>query len=151
MSLKQRITDNLKKAMLAGNSFEADALRSLKAAVLNEEVAQHKREEGLQDTEIEQIVAREIKKRDESARMYTDAGRQELADNEQKEAEVLKGFLPEQLSEEKITEVVRRIIKESGAEGMSAMGQTIGATKKELGNSADGATVARIVKQELGS
>lgn len=151
MSLKQRINDDLKKAMLAGDPFVSGVLRNLKASILNEEVAQGKREEGLEDSDIEQIVAREIKKRDESARLYTDANREELADNEKKEAEALKVFLPEQLSEEEITQVVKRIIENSGADSMSAMGQTIGAVKKELGNSADGALIARIVKQELSS
>jgi uncharacterized protein len=70
MALKQRIQDDLKAALLGGDRFVAETLRGLKAAVLNEEVAKGKRDEGLEDTEIEQIVAKEVKKRNESATLY---------------------------------------------------------------------------------
>ena len=71
MALKERIDGDLKTALLGGDRFKAQVLRGLKAAVLNEEVAKNKRDEGLDDASIEQIVAREIKKRNESAELYT--------------------------------------------------------------------------------
>jgi len=149
MALKQRIADDLKAALLGGDRFVAEVLRGLKAAILNEEVAKGLRDEGLDDAAIEQVIAKEVKKRTESAVLYTEGGRPELAENENKEAAVLKVYLPEQLSEDEITAIVRRIIADLSVTGNAAMGQVIGAVKKEAGTSADGATVAKIVKQEL--
>ncbi len=149
MALKDKINNDLKAALLGGNRFSGEVLRNLKAAILNEEVAKKKREEGLGDIEIEQVIAREVKKRNESAVIYENAGRIDLAENERNEAKVLSGYLPEQLSEEDIKVVVNRTIDEIGAKNMSAMGQVIGAVKNELGNAADGSIVARLVKEAL--
>ena len=145
----QRIADDTKAALLGGDRFVAEVLRGLKAAILNEEVAQGKRDTGLDDTAIEQIIAREVKKRNESATLYTNAGRTELAETEIKEAAVLQAYLPEQLSEAELTTIIEKIIAEKGLSGPQAMGQVIGAVKQQVGNTADGATVARLVKQIL--
>lgn len=147
--MKDKINDDLKAALLGGDRFSGEVLRSLKASILNEEIARKQREEGLSDSEIEQVIAREVKKRVESAAIYEGAGRTELAENERKEAKVLEGYLPEQLSEDDISAVINRIVGELGVTGPSAMGQVIGAVKKELGNAADGAMVARLVKEIL--
>lgn len=149
MALKERIDADLKTALLGGDRFRADVLRGLKAAVLNEEVATGKRGEGLDDASIEQTVAREIKKRNESAELYAQNGRDEQAADERREAEILAAYLPEQLSEADVVEVVEQTIDEMGAVGMQQMGMVIGAVKQKVGNTADGATVARIVKDKL--
>ena len=151
-TLSQRIADDTKAALLSkesGNRFVVETLRSLKAAILNEEVALGKRDEGLDDEAIEKIIAREVKKRHESAKIYRDNGRDELAEPEEKEAETLSHYLPVQLGDDEIREVVEQKISELGVSGPQAMGQVIGAVKTDLGNSADGATVARIVKETL--
>lgn len=149
MALKEQVNNDLKAALLGGDRFTGEVLRGLKAAILNEEVAQNKRNEGLDDEVIEQIVAREVKKRNESASIYDGADRPELADNERAEAKVLVAYLPAQLSEDEIALVVTRVVSELGVSGPSAMGQVIGTVKKELGNTADGTTVARLVKNAL--
>lgn len=149
MSLKQQINDDLKAALLSGDRFNAEVLRGLKAVITNEEIAKGSRETGLTDEVIEQLIAKEVKKRNESATVYGSAGRGELAENEKKEAEILSGYLPRQLGEQEINEVVDRIISELGVSGQAAMGQVIGATKKELGNTAEGSLVAKIVKDKL--
>lgn len=149
MALKERLNDDLKAAMLSGDRFVADTLRSLKAAILDEEVKQSKRDEGLADDEIEKVVAREVKKRQESIKIYRDNGRDDLADPEKREVDVLQAYLPEQLSDDDIRTLVQRVITETGASGPQAMGQVIGAVKAEAGSAADGATVARIAKEEL--
>jgi uncharacterized protein YqeY len=149
MSLKQRITDDTKAALLGGNRFVGETLRNLRAAILNEEVALSKREQGLSDSEIESVIAREVKKRNESARMYRENARLDLAEPEEQEAVILQAYLPTQLSEDEIRELVKAAINNSGAEGMAAMGQVIGSVKSTAGNSADGAVIARIVKEEL--
>jgi uncharacterized protein len=149
MALKNAIDNDLKAALLGGDRFVTEVLRGLKAAILNEEVAQGKRDEGLSDSAIEQIIAKEIKKRNESASLYDQGGRPELADNERKESEVIKKYLPTQLTEDEIRAIIDKVIAELNVEGPSAMGQVIGAVKKEVGSSADGATVAKLVKQAL--
>lgn len=151
MALKARITDEMKAALLGGDRFVGETLRNLKAAILNEEVATGKRNEGLSDTEIEKVIAREVKKRNESAKLYRDNNRPELADPEDREAEVLKAYLPEQLDEAAIQALVNQKIAELGASGPAAMGQVIGAVKASAGNTVDGALVASIVKNTLSS
>lgn len=149
MALKEQINNDLKAALLGGNRFLGDVLRSLKAVILDEEVSQNKRDEGLEDATIEKLIAREVKKRNESAVIYDGAGRSELAENERAEANAMAVYLPKQMSEDEIITVIKKIITEMGVSGPSAMGQVIGAVKKELGNTADGAIIARLVKDAL--
>ena len=149
MALKEQINNDLKAALLGGNRFVADTLRNLKAAILNEEVATGRRDEGLDDTEIEGIIAREVKKRNESKALYDQNGRPELAEVEQNEIEVLAAYLPQQLTEDEIQAVINEVVAEFGAIDMKAMGQVIGAVKVRCGTAADGATVAKLVKTTL--
>ncbi len=149
MALKEQLQSDMKAALLGGNRFEADVLRNLKAAILNEEVARNKRDEGLSDPEIEQVIAREVKKRRESIALYAQNGRQDLADDEAREVTVLETYLPEQLSDDEIRKLVDEVIVELDVQGPQAMGQVIGAVKAKAGSSADGAVVAKIVKEQL--
>jgi hypothetical protein len=149
MGLKDQIQNDMKAALLGGNRFSGEVLRNLKAAILNEEVATGQREQGLSDEDIEKVIAREVKKRNESATLYEQNGRRELAENERKEIEVLANYLPEQLSEDELRQIVTAKIAELGVSGPQAMGQVIGAVKQQVGNSADGAMLARIVKESL--
>ena len=149
MALKEQINNDLKAALLSGNRFASEVLRGLKAVILDEEVSQQKREEGLDDNIIEQLVAREIKKRNESAAIYDKAGRSELAENERDEAKIISVYLPKQLSENEILIVVKRIISKLDVSSISDMGRVIGATKKELGNTANGSIIAKVVKEAL--
>lgn len=139
----------MKAALLGGDRFVGETLRNLKAAILNEEVAQNKRESGLGDDEIERVIAREVKKRHESAKLYRDNNRPELAEPEEKEAQILQVYLPQQLNEDETRVRVTQKIAEMNVSGMAAMGQIIGSLKAELGNTVDGALLARIVKEEL--
>lgn len=149
MGLKSRISDDLKAALLSGDRFAGEALRGLKAAILNEEVAQGKRDEGLTDEVIEQIVAREVKKRNESAELYAANDRAESAADERREADILKVYLPVQIDENALRSEIQTIIAATGASSMADMGKTIGAAKAKFGNTADGAMVAKIVKELL--
>ena len=149
MALKERLNDDLKAALLGGNRFAADTLRNLKAAILNEEVAQNRRDEGLNDTEIEGVIAREVKKRRESIVLYEQNERTDLTENEQAEIDVLSVYLPEQLSDDEIQTTIDEIVTTLGVTGPQAMGQIIGAVKSKLGSAADGATIARLVKSTL--
>lgn len=148
-ALKARITDEMKAALLGGNRFRGDVLRNVKAALLNEEVALGKRDEGLDDAEVEKVLAREVKKRVESAELYRSNGRAELAEPEEQEAEILREFLPEQLSEAEIVAIVEDVVASMNDVSMQKMGQVIGVVKQKVGNAADGALVAKIVKEKL--
>lgn len=148
MALAEQIQNDMKAALLGGDRFATDTLRNLKAAILNEEVALGKRETGLGDSEIEQIVAREVKKRHESIKLYEANDRPELAEPEKKEIEIIEKYLPRQLNEEELLQVINEQITALGAD-MSKMGQVIGAVKAKVGTSADGATIAALVKQQL--
>lgn len=139
----------MKAALLSGDRFVGDVLRNLKAAILNEEVAQNKRDEGISDADIEKIIAKEVKKRYEAATLYDQNSRDDSADQERREAAVLKDYLPEQLSEGEVKTVVDAQITALGATDMKLMGQVIGAVKAELGNTADGALISKIVKEQL--
>ena len=147
--LAARIQDDMKAALLGGHRFEGDTLRNLKAAILNEEVAQGKRDEGLDDAEVEKIIAREVKKRRESIKLYEENNRPELAEPEKEEIAVLEKYLPQMMSEADITTLVDSVIAGMGDVSMAQMGQVIGAVKAKAGNAADGALVARIVKEKL--
>lgn len=149
MALGAKIQDDMKAALLGGDRFVGDTLRNLKAAILNEEVAQGKRETGLDDADIEKIIAREVKKRNESITVYEQNGRPELAETERKEAKVLAQYLPKQLSEDELRDIVTAKVAELGATDAKAMGQVIGAVKQQVGTAADGALLAKIVKETL--
>lgn len=149
-ALKTRIEAEMKAALLGGDRFRGETLRGLKAAVLNEEVAQNKRDTGLNDADIEKIIAHEVKKRNESAAIYEQNMREDSADDERREAAILQEFLPEQLSEAEVKTIVDAKVAELGATGdMKKMGQVIGAVKADVGTKADGALVACIVKEVL--
>lgn len=143
--LKEQINKDLKTAMLARNAFETTVLRGLKASILDEEVKLGKREEGLNNNEIETLVAREVKKRKEAASLLDE----ERAENELKEAEILSKYLPKMASEDEIRAAVKAEISAMGEVSIKQMGIIIGKIKAKFGNSADGAVLAKIVKEEL--
>lgn len=145
MSLKEKINADLKASMLARDSFSTNVLRGLKAAILSEEVAKNKREEGLDDSEIESVIAREVKKRNEAAKLLDE----ERANNELKEAEILSKYLPEMMNEEEVLKIVQNEISKLDEKSPKQMGQVIGSIKAKYGNSIDGSMLAKMVKEEL--
>jgi len=149
VALKAQLDIDLKAALLGGDRFRGEVLRGLKAVILNEEVAKGLRETGLDDATIETIIAREVKKRADSATQYEAAGRPELVLAEQAESKILEAYLPEQVSEADIQNLIDETIAALGVSGPQAMGQVIGAVKGKLGNTADGGTIAQLVKKSL--
>ena len=149
-SLKQRIESDMKTALLGGDRFRGETLRGLKAAILNEEIALKQREAGLADDAVEKVIAREVKKRDEAAALYDQNMRQDSAENERHEAEILRGYLPEQLSEAELKTIVDAKVSELDAKGdVKKMGAVIGAVKSDVGNKADGALLAKLVREAI--
>lgn len=147
--LVERINADLKTAMLARDAFTTETLRGLKAAILNEEVSKGARETGLDEAAVEQLIAREAKKRDEAANLFEQGGNQASADKERAEKVLLSAYLPKQLSEAEVQALVDAAIAELKPEGMKDMGRVIGAVKAKAGNTADGALVAKLVKDSI--
>jgi len=147
--LEQKLEQDLKTAMLAGDSERVMTLRNMKSALLNVKVASGKRETGLSDDEVLPILSKEAKKRQESADFYVQGGSQDRADKELSEKSIIEEYLPKQLSTEEITAIVEEVIAALGVSGPSAMGQVMGQVKAKTGSTADGSIVAKIVKEKL--
>jgi uncharacterized protein YqeY len=125
-------------------------LRGLKNALLYAKVAEGQRDEALPDDRVISILSKEAKKRQESADMYSQAGETERAQAELSEKAVIEEYLPARLSEAEIGRVVDQAISELEANDLSVMGKVIGEVKQKTAGAADGAVIARIVKERLG-
>lgn len=148
-SLKERIQADLKSAMLARDTLTTQTLQGLKAAILNEEVAKKLRDVGLGEAEIENLIIRESKKRDDAAVLFERGGNQASADKERLEKEILSRYIPKQMDESEIQIIVDGIVTELKPDGVKDVGRVIGAVKNKLGNNADGAIIAKIVRNSL--
>jgi uncharacterized protein YqeY len=135
--------------MLRRDEFTTTTLRGLKSAIGYEEVAKGKRDEGLSENELLAVIQKQVKQRDDSIAIYTEAGDNERADKETREKEILSQYLPAAASEEEITTAVDKAIQATNATSVADMGKVIGMVKSELGVTADGATIARITKEKL--
>lgn len=152
MAIRQQIDDDLKAAMLAGSSVRVDTLRGLKSVILYADVAAKKRDTGgVPDEEVTALLAKEAKKRQESADLYVQGGSQERADKELTEKAIIESYLPEQLSDEELVKFIDDVIAEQHPEGLRAMGKVIGAVKARAGAAADGAKIAQLVRERLGA
>lgn len=147
--MKQRLQDDVKAAMLAGDSLRLETLRGLKSVILYAEVAAGKREEGLTDDEILALFSKEAKKRQESAELYIQGGAQEKADKELAEKTIIEAYLPAQLSEAELAAILDEVLNEVKPAGLQQMGQVIGQVKSKVGNTADGSLIAKLVKEKL--
>jgi len=147
--LKQRIDQDLKQALLGGDKVLATTLRGLKSVILYAEVAQNMRAEGLPDDQIITLLAKEAKKRQESADLYQQGGNAERATAELTEKAVIERYLPAQLSDQELSAIIDEIIAEVGATGPQAMGQVIAGVKQKSNGQADGSRIATMVKERL--
>ena len=149
MPLKVEIDADLKAAMLDGDKDAVTALRSLKGVILDAEVANGVRDKGLSDGDLEKLIAREAKKRKEAAEIFVENERDDLAEGERVEVRLFEKYLPRQLSEDELLAIILEEIQEVPGASMKNMGQVIGAVKNRVGNTADGALVAKLVKEKL--
>ena len=146
MSLKERITEDMKAAMRAREAQRLGAIRMLMAAVKQKEVDERIE---LDDTAVIGIVDKLIKQRKDSIEAFEKASRQDLADNEAAEIAVLQAYLPARLSQEEIAAQVKAIVAEVGAKGPGDMGKVMGAAKAKLSGKADMGQVSAAVKAAL--
>ena len=149
MSLQTEITAAMKTAMKSKDKVALESLRAVKAAILLAKTESGSADELSEEQEVK-ILQKMVKQRKDSAAIFTEQGREDLAEPELAQAEVIAQFLPEQLSEEEITKVVVATIETLGASSMKDMGKVMGAVSKELAGKADGKIISTIVKAKLG-
>lgn len=146
MTLKERITEDMKAAMRAKDSARLGAIRLLQAAIKQKEVDERVT---LDDAAVAAIVDKLVKQRKDSIAAFTQAGRQDLADKETAELAVLQAYLPARLSAEEVAAAVKALVAEVGANGPADMGKVMGAAKARLAGKADMAAVSAAVKAAL--
>jgi uncharacterized protein YqeY len=144
--LEQQLEADIKAALLGGDKEKALTLRTLKSVLLSAKVQQGKRDSGLTDDEVLSIFGKESKKRQESADFFVQGGAQDRADNELREKAVINAYLPAQLGEAEVAALITEVISANADAGM---GQVIGMVRAKAGPTADGALIARLVKEKL--
>ncbi len=150
MSLKDKITEEIKAAMKAKDKVRLETVRSIKKVILEEEVnARAAGKESLTEAQEMDILARLAKQRRDSIEQYTQVGRQELADQEAAELAILEEYLPKQLSDDEIAQVIDEIIVQVGASSAKDMGKVMGPAMQQLKGKADGKKVQEMVKTKL--
>lgn len=160
--LREKLQQDVKDALKSGNSEKRVLLGMVLSAIKNKEFEKRtklsktetntqKLETGsqLNDEEIIEVLSSEIKKRKEAAESFTKGGRQELAEKEEKELAVLMSYMPEQMSEDAIRDIVKKTLADLGLKDIKDMGKAIGAVMAKVKGKADGTMVSRIVKEEL--
>ena len=146
MSLKTQLTEDMKTAMRAKDQVSLSTIRLINAAIKQFEVDERTEAD---DAKVISILTKMVKQRKDSAKIYTEAGRQDLADKENAEIEILNRYLPQMMSAEEIKTVVEAVIAETGASGMADMGKVIGVLKTRLAGKADMGEVNKVLKAAL--
>lgn len=147
MALEQQIQKDIMEAMKTHDTVRLNAVRAIKSEILLAKTSSTEHE--LEDSDVMKLIQKLVKQRKESAEMYVQAGRQELADNELAEAKFMESYLPKALSEDEVRNMLKQIIAEVGASSPKDMGKVMGAATKRLAGLADGRTISTIVKELL--
>lgn len=150
MSLAQQIKGDFLTAFKDKQDTKVSVLRMLKAALTNKEIEKKlAKDTDLSDEDILLVIGIEIKKRKDSYASYKDAGRDDLAGQEEKELKILEEYMPEQMSEEEVREIITSAVKETGASSQADFGKVMGVAMGKLKGKADGQLVSKVVKVEL--
>ena len=148
MSLQEKVMAEMKSAMKAKDSVALESLRAVKSELLLASTSASSKD-GLTEEQELKLLQKLVKQRKDSAAIYKEQGREDLAAPELAQAEIISKFLPEQLSENEIESVVENVILQLGASGMKDMGKVMSAANKALTGRADGKTISKIVKAKL--
>ncbi len=148
MSLQEKVMAEMKAAMRAKDSAKLEALRAVKGAILLANTESSSKD-GLSEEEEMKLLQKLVKQRKDSAQIYKEQGREDLAGPELEQAAVIEQFLPEQMSEAEIEAEVDKIIADTGASGMQDMGKVMGMATGKLAGKADGKTISAIVRKKL--
>jgi uncharacterized protein len=146
MSLNDRLNEDMKQAMRSQDKFRLSVIRMVRSSIKNIEIDQRKT---LDDQEVLDVLNREIKQRKDSLQEFEKAGRQDLVDQLKQELDVLSVYMPQQLSEDEVKEIVQQTIHEVGASSKADMGKVMGALMPKVKGRADGKLVNQIVQQAL--
>lgn len=147
--LENQIQSDIKAAMIAKDAVALNSIRAIKAAILLAKTSEGGAKESLEDEEVIKIIGKLVKQRKESAAIYSQQNREDLAQNELAEAKVMEKYLPKSLSEEEVEAAVKEIIAQTGASSMADMGKVMGVATKKLAGAADGRVISTIVKKLL--
>lgn len=150
MSLEEKINQDIKDAMRAKEKEKLESLRAIKAALLLEKTQKGASESISEDAELK-ILQKLVKQRKDTAQIYQEQERNDLAEKELSEASIIEKYLPEQLSDQELTAKVKSIIEQLGAKSMADMGKVMGMASKQLAGKADGKAIADKVKALLNS
>jgi uncharacterized protein len=148
MSLKSQIQEDLTNSMKAQDALKTSALRMLKAEIMKFEVSGAKKE--ATDEAVITIIQKQVKQRKDSEEQFRAGDRQEMADKEAAEEKILSAYLPEQMSEEEVREIVKATIQEVGASSKADMGKVMGAVMPKVKGKADGKIINKLVMELLG-
>ena len=148
MSLNEKVSDAIKLAMKAKDTHALQALRAVRSELLLAQTETGSKEDLTEAEEIK-ILQRQVKQRKDSAAIYTEQGRSDLAEPELLQAEIIEKFLPKQMSEGEVATVVDEVISETGASSMADMGKVMGLVSAKLAGRADGKTISTVVKSKL--
>ena len=149
MSLKDKINQDIKSAMKEKDSIKLESLRAIKSAIILFETKEDSSSNELNESDEIKILQRLVKQRKESAQIFESQRRNDLAETEIIQSKFISKYLPKQLSEKEIEDIVLRIIEETNSSGMKDMGKVMGMVTKELSGKADGKTISEIVRKNL--
>ena len=148
MNIENKINESIKDSMKKKDSLRLESLRSIKSAILLEKT-KFSSDKTLDENEIIKILQRLVKQRNDSAKIYNDQNREDLAKIEVAQLEIISEFLPEQLSETELTEIINTTIINLNASSMKDMGSVISEVNKKVSGRAEGRTIAQIIKNKL--
>ncbi|RPD91678.1 GatB/YqeY domain-containing protein [Aureibaculum marinum] len=148
MSLQNKVMEKLKEAMRAKDAVALESLRAIKSSILLAQTELGGKQE-LTEAEELKLLQKLVKQRKDSAALYLEQGREDLANPELAQVAVIEQFLPEQMSEEELNKVISNIVEKTGASSMKDMGKVMGMASKELAGKADGKAISNVVKSLL--
>ncbi len=149
MNLKEQINSDLRDALKAGDGFKRTVLGMLKAAIQNKEIEKRKKEEGLDETETQEVIRSEVRKRLDAVNTFKSAGEEARAKSEEAETEILKIYLPPQASDADVKMAVEKAMAEAGSKSKKDFGKIMGLAVKELAGRADGYRIKQILEPML--
>ena len=148
MKIEEKINESIKDSMKEKNSLRLDSLRAIKSAILIEKTKSGSKDQ-IEESVVLKILQKMVKQRNDSAKIYLDQNRNDLAEVESSQADIISEFLPNQLSKSELSEIIDKVIKEVGAESMKDMGKVISKVNERVSGQAEGRVIAEIVKKKL--
>ena len=148
MKIEEKINESIKDSMKEKNKVRLDSLRAIKSAIIIEKTKSGSKDQ-IEESVVLKILQKMVKQRNDSAKIYLEQNRKELAEIEVSQANIISEFLPTQLSESELTEIIEKVIEEVGAESMKDMGKVISKVNERVSGQAEGRVIAEIVKKKL--